>query len=1694
MSKGIDVGQKADMELMMQLKGVPETLENMQKMLDALGRHLLEIQKISKGTKEATKESTGSWKKYEEKLKEILDAINKRNKEAAKQQEDALKHTTRVVEQETEKQVKAQKAGVEWNEKYYASRAKLIDKLSQNYEKMGGDPEKLRKGIIEGNVFSIQKEVEVLRIKLDVERRVDAEIERNIALEKRRRAMGLANLGRAIGDAAKYQVAGRDQGLANLGAGIGQAAIAQVSELRKLQNEYVRYGGIRQNINKQILAGDIDAVRQIVANKKKEAAALTATALAAKAAAAATVKAENEKQRAAARSHAAISQGMNAMASMTSRVVNGIINLRNAIVLMLGVQAVKAIVKFGMDFEQSLAEVDTQITRSEGKIQDFHDGILKMSKELPFKLKEFTEAAYEAISSQAVMPNQTLPFMQVVGRLAVAGKGSIADTTKAMTDMLNTFQLKASDAADVADRMFEAVRLGNLRIDEFAQDLGMVASQAATAGLSVDEFMGSLSSITTRGLSLDKAMTSMARFLESFIAPGRQATETIKMLNKALGTNFEMNEMAIKERGYLNVIKELRDILEEIPEDKLKVLQRIQPNIRGMRGAVIQTITGFEKFLSDTKAMEKAAGSVEEAYAKMIVTLENRVILMKNKVIVAVVEIYEQNKETFLSFVSDVEEAIDEHGGDIVAASKVVFSSLRDIFDLLNSFKTVLFALGKAFIAAFVVSHLYVFYSAITKMGLGLVFLLDIARKLIIVFGMGGLAGSLNTMKIVLQSVAVGMGIATIESGKLTLAISGLKLAVGGIIAVISTAVTIIGVWLYNAMRKAREANDELSNSLDRSGAKTKAQIERIKEYKNQAMGGSLGFSPSGRPLTYTEYQSTLRGITTEEGKESYRKGVIERTNKEADYYAKKYDEARTRVDEAEFLAKAGITNIVEMIDVRSGKKTFKQMSPLVPTDADIDNMELYSKYLTGYMSFIDRIKQDAKEGVDLEWPGEDDKDKPLKEAKDNLDAIIKRLEEMAGKGRIIGRNEVELARMEIQKWQDETEAMIAALTTRGNEARKVWESLKPAIKDATDEMIRAAGEKEAGKVTGGISNVMGFVSGYGNKELAESEKVGLDIGKLQESVSQLIAARRLLIEIGEGSGYWSKDIEKISDELSGIPGKLNEAKKKQELLFAIEGINMMPLPAEIKGWATDAATLISGPIIGIFKAAAEKLLTYLWEKAKAWYAEFESLFGLSTTLTPAQNQASASSSKEAQKQADEEYRQQRNEYLLNLRDWNRSNPSTRGEKPEAPEKPGLHATRREKTEMELALEALRSKFVGWYNKARGSLVSMRQKLPGLFKDIRKSIIKELPAFLSELARTLPKLIAKAIPVIKTALGALVSSLLTAAAAAAPAIITQTYTWFMGDFFPLIIESIPMMITAFIQGFVESIPLMVTETITFIPRIVVAVINAFIGIMPMFAYEFWAILWDTTRNKLENSLNETFREMGIKFSDAMFHDLMVGWNDFVYKTVPETIKNTFKGFFSIFSTGVFKGLKQAFVRVFDWLKEQLDKLNPFGGGKKDGNFHGYTGPGAEEAEEAEETVRSWVSHQGGFIPRLHRGTARVEELGGRGLNDLFGRMIQPLLASRDEVGAILRPREAVLPVNLVDSIMSGGFAAQIERAMRPRMSLAGMGGLASSFSEHYHFSGAIFAKDARQVIDEINYQNGRRAGRRAANTNLGFGR
>lgn len=212
--------------------------------------------------------------------------------------------------------------------------------------------------------------------------------------------------------------------------------------------------------------------------------------------------------------------------------------------------------------------------------------------------------AYYLIASASQTASNNMAILEESAKASAVGLGSTADIAKVLTGAINAYGAANLPAAKAADMLFEAVKQGGVKADEFAGALGRITALAAQAGVSFGESLTYISSFTRMGVSADEAVTALRGTLNALLTDSPRQRQALVAINMSMaGLRQEIREKGLTQ-AMLDLVKASKGN-EEIIHD-------IIPNVRALAGVMSNYASQADNVVNIQKAITDSTGALDK--------------------------------------------------------------------------------------------------------------------------------------------------------------------------------------------------------------------------------------------------------------------------------------------------------------------------------------------------------------------------------------------------------------------------------------------------------------------------------------------------------------------------------------------------------------------------------------------------------------------------------------------------------------------------------------------------------------------------------------------------------------------------------------------------------------------------------------------------------------------------------------------------------------------------------------------------------------------------------------------------------------------------------------------------------------------------------------------------------------------------
>ena len=345
-------------------------------------------------------------------------------------------------------------------------------------------------------------------------------------------------------------------------------------------------------------------------------------------------------------------------------------------------QAAKSSYDFEKEFRKNMLEVATISTQMTDDMTGFMNQVMSITQEIPIKAPEAAKALYSIVSAGHDGADG-MKILEVSAKAAVGGLTETETAADAVTTILNAYKMSAEEAGTVSDQLFTTVRLGKTTFGELGASIAQVAPIAAAYGISIDQVLGAVASLTKQGTPTSQAMTQIRAAIQ--------------------GTAGELGDAAFQGRTF----QEALQLINEKAGGSASKMKEMLGTDEGLAATLALTGKNAKSAASDLGELQNSLGATEAAFEKMKDAADNQLTLLANNVQAYLRPLGEK----ILKEVSDIAKAFNEafENNDIEGTISNLESLVKNAAGAFLSYKT-------AILLVQVAQHSYVKSSALSRL------------------------------------------------------------------------------------------------------------------------------------------------------------------------------------------------------------------------------------------------------------------------------------------------------------------------------------------------------------------------------------------------------------------------------------------------------------------------------------------------------------------------------------------------------------------------------------------------------------------------------------------------------------------------------------------------------------------------------------------------------------------------------------------------------------------------------------------------------------------------------------------------------------------------------------------------------------------------------------------------------------------
>lgn len=267
---------------------------------------------------------------------------------------------------------------------------------------------------------------------------------------------------------------------------------------------------------------------------------------------------------------------------------------------------IKDAAKQYVGFDTSISKINTLADTSTVSLGKLKEGVYNIAKQTEQSATDIADAMYEALSAN-VKTEDAMGVTLAAAKLAKAGFTDTATSVDVLTTIMNSYNMSADEATEISDKLLKVQDLGKTTVGEFGDSFGKVAGLSKEAGISLDEILAAVATLTKVNGSAGESITALKSGISNIIKPTAEASQ----LANEIGLNFSAS--ALRSQGFAEFLEKVK----QKSNGNIETMAKLFGSVEALNAMLVLTGSGAESFSSDLDSIENSGGATEESLKKL---------------------------------------------------------------------------------------------------------------------------------------------------------------------------------------------------------------------------------------------------------------------------------------------------------------------------------------------------------------------------------------------------------------------------------------------------------------------------------------------------------------------------------------------------------------------------------------------------------------------------------------------------------------------------------------------------------------------------------------------------------------------------------------------------------------------------------------------------------------------------------------------------------------------------------------------------------------------------------------------------------------------------------------------------------------------------------------------------------------------
>lgn len=247
------------------------------------------------------------------------------------------------------------------------------------------------------------------------------------------------------------------------------------------------------------------------------------------------------------------------------------------------------------DFSRLIAQSAALTTDAGGSYDKFAEKVNNLSNQFGVARGDLASGLIIALKQHVGDTADALTLLSKATEFSRVSNSSLTDSVTLLSTALNSFGLSASDADHVNQVLFEGIKNGRLSVDSLKEAIGNVGNIARPLGISLEEVVVALDSLTKAGVNAANSQTFLRNFMKALITPTKELQDVFDSYGLANG------KAAQETLGLKGVLQ----LLSQQANGNITETGKLTSNLRAIQATLGLTGENMQTFINNLDKMQK---------------------------------------------------------------------------------------------------------------------------------------------------------------------------------------------------------------------------------------------------------------------------------------------------------------------------------------------------------------------------------------------------------------------------------------------------------------------------------------------------------------------------------------------------------------------------------------------------------------------------------------------------------------------------------------------------------------------------------------------------------------------------------------------------------------------------------------------------------------------------------------------------------------------------------------------------------------------------------------------------------------------------------------------------------------------------------------------------------------------------------